>query len=97
MHRVDEHIRRNAANLPSHLQPMFIPSSALDHWVDIGTTINYVDMSGKINKCTIQDYGTSQLQGDWVEVIYDDMTESRISQEEMNEMLANRIQHKHES
>lgn len=70
----------------------------LDHRVDIGTTISYVDMeSGKINKCTIQDYGTSQLKGDWVEVVYNDMTESRISQKEMEGILANRIQPEHES
>lgn len=42
-------------------------------------------------ECLIQDYGTSELRGGWVEVVYNDDKEMRISQNEMQEMLANRV------
>jgi hypothetical protein len=52
--------------------------------------IRYLD-EGETMECTIQGNGTSELRGDWVEVLYDDEREMRISQKEMSEMLANRI------
>jgi hypothetical protein len=82
--------------LPPHLQSAFFPTSTVHAVVIgphlIGTTFSFLDgKSGEIMKCTVQDYGTSQLRGDWVEVISNDTTELRISPEEMKDMLANRV------
>lgn len=58
----------------------------------IGTTIRTLNgQTGEIVGCTIQDYGTSELRGDWFEVVYDDERELRISRGEMDEMLALRV------
>jgi hypothetical protein len=101
MCRMDKYRRQNPElinstdQLPPHLMCAIIPTSK-EHVgnteCDIGTTIRYLDIDrGKIMECTIQDYGTSELRGDWVEVVYDDEREMRISQGEMDEILANRI------
>src|ERR1700729_1437257 len=82
--------------LPPDLRSTFFPtSSSTAHAVIIephliGTTFSFLNgKSGEIKQCTVQDYGTSQLRGDWVEVVYNDATELRISPEEMKDMLAN--------
>jgi hypothetical protein len=86
---------------PPHLQSAFF-STSTEHYdgveIDprlIGTTISFFDgKTGKIMECTVQDYGTSQLRGDWVEVVYNDTRDSellRISLGEMKEILANRV------
>ena len=81
-----------------HLRSAFFPGSTV-HEVDTGigphlvdTTVRYLDQeTGEITECYVQDYGTSELRGDWVEVVYDDERELRISAAEMDEILANRI------
>jgi hypothetical protein len=82
--------------LPPHLQSAFFPEldSTKDEIGDlIGTTIHFLDgKSRMVMACTIQDCGTSRLRGDWVEVVYNETTEMRISPEEMKEILANRVQ-----
>jgi hypothetical protein len=83
--------------LPPHLQSAFFPTTSTVPAAVIGpdligTTFSFLDgESGKIMKCTILDYGTSELRGDWVEVDYNDTMEMRISAEEMKDMLANRV------
>jgi hypothetical protein len=82
--------------LPPHLQSASFPTSTVPAVVIgpdlIGTTFSFLDgESGKIMKCTILDYGTSELRGDWVEVDYDDRMDLRISPGEFEDMLANRV------
>jgi hypothetical protein len=83
--------------IPTHLQSTFYPTSTgdavdIEHGIGpnlIGTTIGLIDeKTGEVTKCTVQDFGTSHLQGDWVDVVYDDGRESRMLQKEM---LANRV------
>jgi len=83
------------STLPPHLQSAFFPTSTVPAVVigpyHIGTTFSFLDKtSGEIMECTIQDYGTSELRGDWVEVVYNNR-ELRISPGEVNDMLANRV------
>jgi hypothetical protein len=47
--------------------------------------------TGKATECTLVDYGTSRMRGDWFEVVYEDGKESQISDKEMNEILDNII------
>src|SRR6266852_5234155 len=91
--RLDEYNRQNPNSmdartpLPSYPRSAFSPTSMEDgvgfqHLV--GTTIRFPDdRTGEITDCTIQDCGTSHLRGDWIEVVYDDGRELRISPEEM--------------
>jgi hypothetical protein len=83
------------SQLPTHIQSVLFPTSQ-EYGVDIGqligTTIRFADgETGEIAECSIQDCGTSQLRGDWVEVMYNDGRELQIPLKEMNEILANRV------
>ena len=104
MHRVERYIGQNPdlmkslnsrSQLPTHIRSALFPTSQ-EHGVDIGqligTTIRFADGdTGEIVECRIQDHGTSQLRGDWVEVMYSDGQELQIPLKEMNEILANRV------
>ena len=83
--------------LTPHLGSAFFPTStegAVDsgHGIGpdlVGTAIGLVDEeTGEVTKCIVQDFGTSHVRGDWVEVVYDDGRELRMSKKEM---LANRV------
>ena len=102
--RVDAYKRQNSelkesldrhTKLPSDLN--YFPFASFPTKVDIGphligTTINFVgEDTDEIMECTVKDYGTSHLQGDWVDVVYGDVRESRISREEMYDILVNRL------
>ena len=85
-------------HLPSHIRSAFIPTEhAVDIGCDIGprligTRIGLVnEFTGEIRECTVQDYGTSYLCGEWVEIAYDDGSDLRVSPKELNEMLANPV------
>lgn len=84
-------------NLPSAWKPFqseSLPPTEVDIGPHlIGTTIRYFgkdEDTDAIMECTIKDYGTSQLQRDWVDVVYGDARESRISREKMFVILASR-------
>jgi hypothetical protein len=85
-------------HLPSHIRSAFIPKEhAVDIGCDIGprligTRIGLVnEITGEIRECTVQDYGTSYLCGEWVEIAFDDGSDMRVSPKELNEMLANPV------
>lgn len=105
MRRVAEYRRQNPelnpelidrrARVPSYLQSL--PTST-EPGVDIkclvGTTIRHLDgKTGEVVECTVYDYGTSYLRGDWVEVAYEleDDRGMHIPMEEMNDILSSRI------
>jgi hypothetical protein len=105
VHRLDEDKRQNpelneSLNLQAKLlsdlnyfQSASFPPTEVDIGPHlIGTTIKFLGVdTDEIMECTVKDYGTSQLQGDWVDVVYGDARESRISREEMYEILENRV------
>jgi len=72
-----------------------VPDNDIEHEIGpdlIGKTISFLDgKTDTVMDCTIQDYGWSKLQDEWVEVTYNGTTEMRISPEEMGEILANRV------
>ena len=86
--------------LPSHLASAFFPNHSAGA-VDLvgefgphllGTTIKCRDQETlEVIECTIQDYGTSQLRGNWYEVVYGEAEERRITAQEMKEMLDNLV------
>jgi len=82
------------AQLPSYLVPVYFPKANGDKrgLELIGSTIRYHD--GKISKimeCTIADFGTSHLKGDWFLVTYDDDTAVEITASDMDDILKNRV------
>jgi hypothetical protein len=72
--------------LPSHLEPDLGPNL-------MDQTILFRDqVSGKTTECTVQDYGTSRLRGDWFGVVFgDEDSEVQITEDEMKEILSSRV------
>jgi hypothetical protein len=76
--------------LPPHLVPVHFPEAKVDkHGSElIGSTIRYHNgKNGKIEECTICDFGTSYLKGDWFLVTYDDDAVVEITASDMDDML----------
>jgi hypothetical protein len=87
-----------AANLPPHLVAAFYPGRAEREGRQVGPhlvgqTFRYLDQkTGSIAKFTIKDCGTSHLRGEWFEIEGEDLRVLQITPEELEEMLANRVE-----
>jgi hypothetical protein len=87
-------ILKDKPPLPLPLVPIHFPKADVDKrgLELLGSTIRYHDgKNGKIMECTIDDFGTSHLKGDWFLVTYDDDTAFEITASDMNDILKNRV------
>jgi hypothetical protein len=79
--------------LPPHLERVFYKETTTHEDLGLslmGQTIRFRDQTtGETKECTIQDFGTSKLRGDWFEVVFGD-EEVRVTTEEMKEILSSR-------
>ena len=80
--------------LPSHITSVFYPTDVNERddgnfWPKLGQKIRFrKPESGQIVQCTVQDYGTSKLKGNWFEVLYDDEDEEvNVTEREMRGVL----------
>lgn len=78
--------------LPAHLISTYYPTLTKEPGDDLlGQTIRYRDSKNEIKECTVDDYGTSRLKGDWFYVTYNDDVGTEVTASEMKSMLASRV------
>lgn len=91
----------NPAPLSCGTAPHLLPQNLVVSWSPVSTdtpqedllgkTIRHRDGNGEIASCTIHDFGTSRLKGDWYLVSYDDGGETEITANEMKDILDSRV------
>jgi hypothetical protein len=80
--------------LPEHIKAAFFPKTAAEQGrMELGAKlidkrIRYrEDRSGEILECTVRDYGTSHLRGNFFTVVYGDETEDEVTERMMTKIL----------